>query len=200
MGASDDFESAAGMSEQEQNLRHYNIEYQKRADGTLVVPGYIDLSYKNLTKLPNFSGVIVEEDFFCYNNQLTSLEGAPAFVGRRCGVSNNRLTTLKGAPESVGEDYFWCTGNRLTSLEGAPQYVGDTFGCQENSELQNLEHAPRDFRRLQSDFGEFNSWNDIPDRLAPVTSARYAEDLIRESTALQEPVVISVPLRFKNRA
>ncbi|MEZ0223498.1 MAG: hypothetical protein ACAH83_03010 [Alphaproteobacteria bacterium] len=199
MGASDDFDAAV-LSEQERNLRHYNIEYQRRADGTLVVPGYIDLSYKNLTVLPNFSGVIVEGDFFCYNNQLTSLEGAPAFVGRRCGVSNNRLTTLKGAPESVGED-FWCTGNyRLTSLEHCPKYIGNTLGCQENPALENLEHAPRTFKQIQSPFGDFKSWGEVPDHLAPETKARYTDDLIRESTILQAPVAISAPLHLRRRA
>jgi len=66
--------------------------------------------------------------FYCSNNRLTSLAGAPQTVGGGFSCGFNQLTTLEGAPQMVGRD-FWCLYNRLTSLEGAPQTVGGYFYC-----------------------------------------------------------------------
>jgi len=70
-------------------------------------------------------------DFVCSECELTTLEGAPEYVGRYFGCSYNELTSLKGAPERVGGD-FDCSHNDLTSLEGAPKYVGGNFVCFDN--------------------------------------------------------------------
>ena len=59
----------------------------------------------------------------CQDNQLTSLEGAPQYVGGNFSCKRNYLKTLKGAPQYVGCK-FWCQYNYLTSLEGAPMNVG----------------------------------------------------------------------------
>ena len=79
-------------------------------------------------------------DFYCQGNSLTSLEGAPKGVGRDFLCQGNNLTSLEGAPESIGGD-FYCHRNRLTTLEGAPQSVGGDFSCT-NSRLTTLEGAP----------------------------------------------------------
>jgi hypothetical protein len=66
---------------------------------------------------------LVGGDFHCFNNKLTSLEGAPKSVGGIFNCSYNQFTSLVGAPQSVGGD-FYCSLNKLTSLEGAPQSIG----------------------------------------------------------------------------
>jgi hypothetical protein len=66
---------------------------------------------------------MVDGDFWCHNNQLTTLEGAPTSVGGDFGCYHNQLTTLEGAPTSVGGD-FRCYHNQLTSLEGMPAVEG----------------------------------------------------------------------------
>ena len=81
-------------------------------------------------------------DFICFSNKLTSLEGAPREVGRDFVCANNNLTSLEGAPEKVGRD-FVCTHNNLTTLEGAPERVGGDFNCYSNN-LTSLEGAPRE--------------------------------------------------------
>jgi len=68
----------------------------------------------------------VKGDFDCSNNKLTSLEGAPKYVGGNFYCSHNQLTSLEEAPERV-EGGFYCSNNKLTSLEGAPEYVGGSF-------------------------------------------------------------------------
>ena len=84
----------------------------------------------------------VNGDFYCYNNELTTLEGTPRKVGGDFQCMNNKLTTLESAPQEVGGD-FSCSGNHLTTLEGAPQKVGGDFYCSKNN-LTTLEGAPQE--------------------------------------------------------
>ena len=96
-------------------------------------------------RLRDFKGVkfgMVNNYFFCYNNQLTSLEGAPQQVGSDFDCHNNQLTSLEGAPQEVGAS-FDCSDNSLTSLKGAPRTVSGSLYCSENS-LTSLEGAPRE--------------------------------------------------------
>ena len=81
------------------------------------------------------------DEFYCSNNQLTSLEGAPLEVNGDFDCSDNNLTSLKGAPKKVGRN-FWCISNNLTTLEGAPQKVGGFFTCNHNN-LTSLKGAPQ---------------------------------------------------------
>ena len=80
-------------------------------------------------------------DFYCYDNQLTTLEGAPQVVDENFTCSDNRLTSLEGAPKTVGGS-FDCGNNQLTTLVGAPQSVGGDFSCYYN-ELTTLKGAPQ---------------------------------------------------------
>ena len=82
----------------------------------------------------------MSENFVCFNNRLTSLEGAPQTVGNYFDCSLNQLQTLEGAPQRVG-DSFDCSRNELRSLVGAPQTVNGFFSCSDN-ELTSLEGAP----------------------------------------------------------
>ena len=112
----------------------------KNPDGSYSTDGDVDLSSIYLKRLPSFR--FVGGDFYCYDNQLTSLEGAPQKVGGDFNCSRNQLTSLEGAPQEVGR-YFDCGHNQLTSLEGAPQKVGGYFDCSRN-QLTSLEGAPQE--------------------------------------------------------
>ncbi len=117
------------------NIRNYTIN----GDGTIDVDGDVNLDDKNLTKLPlNFNRV--SGAFYCFYNQLTTLEGAPKEVGGDFYCRDNNLTSLEGAPQSVGGG-FYCRDNNLTSLEGVPQSVGGGFYCTNNKliSLKGLE-------------------------------------------------------------
>ena len=106
-----------------------------------VVKGNLYLSDRNLTELPDLSDVIIEGDFHCENNQLTSLKGAPKAVGGSVFCSKNKLISLEGAPQEVNGDFF-CRNNPLTSLKGAPQTVGRDFDCTDNY-LFSLKGGPK---------------------------------------------------------
>src|ERR1700722_10746867 len=87
--------------EAEAALLSWGVRYVREPGGGLRVRGDLRLDNMGLTELPDLSCVIVEGNFHC---------------------SGNKLTSLKGAPRAVG-GHFWCDNNLLTSLEGAPAVV-----------------------------------------------------------------------------
>ena len=122
----------------------YDLESKyvtENEDGTIDYERSINLHGLNLTNIPfNFNKVI--GNFYCTNNELTSLKGAPKEVGGDFKCYNNELTSLKGGPISVGESFI-CNLNKLTSLKGAPKEVGGDFMCTFNK-LTSLEGAPKE--------------------------------------------------------
>ena len=97
--------------------------------------------------LDSFKGVRfghVSGDFKCWDNNLTSLEGAPQSVDGSFWCHYNKLTSLEGSPQSVGGTFF-CYKNNLTSLEGAPQSVGWDFNCSWNK-LTSLKGLPMEIK------------------------------------------------------
>jgi len=79
--------------------------------------------------------------FYCSDNNLTTLEGAPNKVVGSFYCSNNKLTTLDGAPQYV-EGSFTCNDNNLVSLEGAPNEVCGNFCCYNNPNLVLPKEKP----------------------------------------------------------
>ncbi|MCK9544370.1 MAG: hypothetical protein M0R03_20315, partial [Novosphingobium sp.] len=118
-------------------LKNYIIN----PDGTVDVDGDVGLSNKNLDKIP-FKFGKVTGNFYCYYNNLTSLEGAPREIGGNFYCYYNNLNSLEGAPREIGGN-FYCYYNNLNSLEGAPREVGGSFYCSYNN-LNSLEGAPRE--------------------------------------------------------
>ena len=120
--------------------RKYEIRnYTICSNGSIDVNGSVNLSNKNLTKLPlKFN--IVSGDFYCDDNKLTSLEGCPKEVGGHFSCDYNKLTTLKGSPKEVYGSFF-CYNTKLVTLEGGPIKVGGSFFCQYN-QLTTLEGGP----------------------------------------------------------
>ena len=114
-----------------------NDPYTINEDGSIDVDGDVELGHRNLTKIP-FKFRHIHGSFYCYDNRLTSLEGAPINVGGVFDCGYNELTSLDGAPNSVGS-VFRCDYNKLASLDGAPNFVGGTFRCCFNLNLPYSE-------------------------------------------------------------
>ena len=112
--------------------------------GLVDVDGRFSCSEQDLSDFKGVRFGVVGGDFYCYRNQLTSLEGAPREVRGHFCCDNNLLTSLVGAPEKVGWG-FSCRDNQLTSLEGAPRKVGKNFDCRNNL-LTSLVGAPQEVR------------------------------------------------------
>ena len=99
--------------------------------GLIDIDGTFACMRQNLTDFKGVKFGDVRGDFWCQENQLTSLEGAPQNVGSGFYCANNQLTSLKGAPQKVGRDLH-CYGNQLTSLEGLPDGIRNEFLCWNN--------------------------------------------------------------------
>jgi hypothetical protein len=121
---------------QEYDIQNYTIN----SDGTVDVEGNVDISKRNLSKLPLKFGRVTG-GFYCYINKLTTLLGCPMEVGGDFWCHNNQLTTLLGCPKEVGGG-FYCSHNQLTTLEGCPKKVGGNFNCHTN-QLTTLEGCPK---------------------------------------------------------
>ena len=69
--------------------------------------------------------------------------------------------------------------------------------------LTTLEGALTVFKTLKSDFGEFSSWNRVPEdlRTSPETKARIQEKretALAAATVLQAPMAVKSPLRLRS--
>ena len=134
------------MKEQQTNEREViEVEYidqdnyKEYIGKTVKVNGYVNLSNLGLTEIPiNFTEV--GGNFYCHENKLIDLEGAPEKVGGDFYCTWNKLTTLEGCPKEVGGS-FYCSWNQLTSLEDSPKEVGGFFDCSYNP-LKSFEGRP----------------------------------------------------------
>ncbi len=123
-------------------------DYSINSDGSIDVVGSVYLFSMNLDKLPlKFN--IVHGHFYCYKNELTSLEGSPESVRGSFDCSSNNLTSLEGSPKEVC-GAFYCSSNNLTSLKGSPEIVYGTIYCGGNP-LESLEGYNDDYEKLYCD-------------------------------------------------
>ena len=141
-------------------------------------------------------------NFYCGKNNLTSLAHAPVEVGGSFSCGHNPLAGLEGAPQKVGMN-FSCGDAGLLSLKGAPSSIAGDFWCRDNL-LGSLEHAPTSFGKIMSDFGDFNTWAEVPEeyRISSETRARQAEErdmAVTRATVLSEPLRVGRPLSFRQR-
>jgi hypothetical protein len=104
------------------SLRNWSIS----SDGLVDVDGNVDLSYKNLTKLPFNFGYVLGY-FHCYGNELTSLEGAPRSVGRGFNCSHNKLTSLRFAPEEIGGSII-ILPNPISDIRIPQEFINNFLG------------------------------------------------------------------------
>ena len=114
-----------------------------------IIESSLYLDGLGLTRLPLIKEI--NGSFWCENNNLTSLKGAPQEVEGNFWCDHNQLTTLEGCPQEVGGN-FWCDHNQLTTLEGGPKKVGGSFYCHDN-QLTSLKGCPQYVN------GDFNCYN-----------------------------------------
>ena len=90
--------------------------------------GTLDLSNKQLNTLPEIlKDVSVGGNFYCNDNNLKSLIGAPSSVKGSFVCYNNNLKSLVGAPSSVGGD-FYCSDNDVKFTVAQVRAVCDVKG------------------------------------------------------------------------
>jgi len=121
------------------------------SDGLWSTVGTVNLSDCGLSQLPLKFGVVGY--FYCNNNQLTSLKGAPKIVRSDFYCQSNRLTSLEFFPTTVGS--LDCSNNQLTSLKGI-QKVKGSIDCRWNK-LTNLQGLPEKIDYLFCSYNELTS-------------------------------------------
>jgi hypothetical protein len=103
----------------EQDGKIYNL--YDLPDG-FVVEGNLSLRNKHLTELPDLSEVVVNGNFDCSCNNLTSLKGAPQKVGGKFDCGHNIfLESLYGISEMAEDGKIHCSGElneRYGFIEG----------------------------------------------------------------------------------
>jgi hypothetical protein len=109
----------------------YDIKnYTINSDNSVDVDNGVYLWGKELESIPlNFN--IVNGYFNCGWNYLISLKGCPVRVGDGFYCYYNNLTSLQYSPQYVENGSFSCSRNKLTSLEHHPTVYGK-FYCRDN--------------------------------------------------------------------
>lgn len=96
----------------------------------------------------------VSGNFICSHCGLTTLEGAPQYVGGYFNCGNNELTSLNGGPKHV-ETSFYCSSNNLSSLKGCPKLIGGSLVASDNT-ITTLDFGPEEVGTLEI------NWAHIP--------------------------------------
>lgn len=122
----------------------FGITKYEWRNGYLDVFQSVDLSYKHLLNFP-FKFGIVQGNFDCKCNKLTTLKNGPKTVKGAFDCSYNQLTALTHGPKTVKGAYI-CKGNFLINLRGSPRNIGYSFICS-NNELTSLKGSPRKITR-----------------------------------------------------
>lgn len=129
-----------------QMLRDYRLKESDAFlydDNTFDYGGNVDLDKMGLSTLV-YAGTFrfgkVLGYFWCDNNNLRTLEGAPREVQTSFSCQSNGLVSLEGSPEIIKFN-FYCNLNDLTTLRGGPRIVEGTFSCRSNL-LTDLGGAP----------------------------------------------------------
>ena len=120
----------------------YNIKnYTINSDNSVDVDGDVYLWYKKLKSIPlNFN--IVNGYFACSDNNLTSLKGCPVRVGNEFYCYNNQLTSLQYSPQYMENGDFSCRMNKIESLQYCTELIRGNFWCY-NNKLTSLEQIGR---------------------------------------------------------
>ena len=171
------------MSDQEIHVickEHFIRNYIINPDGSISVDGDVILINRSLKKIPlvfkEVSGY-----FYCYRNNLTSLEGCPEKIGGDFDCYRNNLASLEGCPEKVGGNFF-CGFNQLTSLKGCPD--ARNIYCN-NNQITSFEEIPEFWE------GELDIFSNPVDEIFILFNRDIrCIDLINEFDAIQGDRVI----------
>jgi hypothetical protein len=121
-------ETITNPEEVKKVAKHLGIKVRDmklHSDATLDVNGDVDLTSKLYKIIPIKFGKVTGS-FTIDDNQLTSLENCPSYVGGDFFCFNNQLGTLEYGPEWVGGEYS-ATSNLLRDFTGVAKHIGQTL-------------------------------------------------------------------------
>ena len=163
-----------------QTCKEYNIKnYKINKDYSIDVVGDVILHRSKLKELPlKFN--IVEGNFNCSNNLLTSLKGSPKKVyGNFSCFNNSNLKSLEYSPNYVSGS-FNCNSCDITSLKGSPEKVEGEFNIALNPNITSLEGSPIIVGKFHSSVNNLTSLIGAPKFVKTSFSvdANYIYDII----------------------
>ena len=113
----------------------YIKTFEQQEDKSKIIK--LNLSDRNLTKLPDLSEYTNLEKLFCYNNNLTKLPELPkSLIVLNC--YDNKLTSLPELPESLS--ILSCDNNNLPydNLDGYKEWYAKTYPERIAAEKYNI--------------------------------------------------------------
>lgn len=119
------------------SIRGYDIKDDGSVD---VIHYFVDITKLKLEQIPIQFGIVVK-DFYCYDNNLTSLKGSPKKIFKDFYCHNNKLETLEYISPFNNNTRISCYRNKLVSLKGCSDEV-DRFHCHDNK-LESLIGGPK---------------------------------------------------------
>jgi hypothetical protein len=138
----------------------YDIEnYTINSDNSVDVDNNVYLWGKKLKSIPlNFN--IVNGNFECGENHLTSLKGCPVRVGDWFSCHRNKLTSLQYSPQYVESGNFSCGSNKIESLQYCTELIRSNFWCY-NNKLTSLEHHPTVYGEFYCGYNQINTFENF---------------------------------------
>jgi hypothetical protein len=135
------------------------INYTINSNNSVDVDGNVNLWGKGLTSIPlNFN--IVNGNFDCGWNYLTSLKGCPIRVGDGFYCNYNRLTSLQYSPQYVKNGNFSCNMNKIESLQYCTELIRGDFYCIDNK-LTSLEYHPTVYGEFHCQYNQINTFENF---------------------------------------
>lgn len=111
-------------------VQNYRLKADKEYGFIVNVNGDVDLSNKGLTAIAVKFG-IVDGNFSCNKNNLTSLLGCPNDVRGDFFCCYNNLIDLKYCPENVANG-FYCYYNKIKTLDNLSTVIKGNLNCAYN--------------------------------------------------------------------
>ena len=146
------FESRDGLTDEQRKFLDSvaHGRWSLNSEGLVDVQGDFNCYRQGLEDFLGIRFGKVSGYFWCFNNQLRTLEGSPREVGEGFSCFGNQLRTLEGAPRKVGGS-FYCGRNPLISLEGAPEVIKDYFWFKKTTFRYNLQSFLNEIDRIKPD-------------------------------------------------
>ena len=179
-------------------LKEMGIEnYIINEDLTVDVKGDVNISFERLKEIPVQFG-IVEGDFYCYNNELTSLEGCPKEVKGSFNCYDNNLINLEDCPEVIHGD-FDCGHNNLTSFKFFPKEIkGSYISIYGNKireeDLVNFNCKMENVELIYSDFNEDRNKEEFLEKVSHYKNIKKENELLKELSIASSNVKLNKKL------
>ena len=131
-------------------------------DLTVDIDDDVDISCQNLKEIPIKFG-IVNGNFNCGYNELTSLEGCPEVVNSNFDCSDNELKILEYFPPKINGIFIAFYKNKIKEEELV------NFNC----EMENVEN-------IYSDFNQYGDVKELLEKVSHYKNVKKENELLKE--------------------